>query len=546
MSDQIKSSLSTSPKHHLYIIFSLYAVFALVFGLAYKFSMNPDGISLLRLAGYIAEGNFQQSVTSGLSPLTIWLVSFFIFLGFDGLTAARIALGIGGGGLLLCSWFLARRFELSQHLRFIAALIAALLISFWTIQFIAADVMVAAFTLCYLYFVTDPHILSRKKVSFICGIVGGFSYLAHHYGLPFFLAHFPPMLFLRGYIDRDGKGYPWKTVLLSWGIGMAGLFMIVSVWVGIVSAKYGHITISAKGGAAHAVMGPKDVDRRHPFFVGGLFKPRDDYAIHVFEDSSEVNFKTWSPFESKEYFMHQLKVIKDNSLYILNHFVNKSPFFTYAFVLGILVLIPIAFLLNKLNDKKKFLYAWVLITFSIYCSGFLLLIARSPRRFYALMIVFILLSLHFMEELINAVRDVIPARSKKILTYYLLIIFCAAFAIKPGVHFLKAIKNIVTIDQVHPYREIAEQIDTIEFPHPYAIIRSSQKLSTDYYIAYFLKKQLLGRPISSDAGGISKELKSAGGKSLLVFDNPLIVEKLKLDSRFTHIASIKLESGRMG
>jgi hypothetical protein len=149
-----------------------------------------------------------------------------------------------------------------------------------------------------------------------------------------------------------------------------------------------------------------------------------------------------------------------------------------------------------------------------------------------------------MEELINAVRDVIPARSKKILTYYLLIIFCAAFAIKPGVHFLKAIKNIVTIDQVHPYREIAEQIDTIEFPHPYAIIRSSQKLSTDYYIAYFLKKQLLGRPISSDAGGISKELKSAGGKSLLVFDNPLIVEKLKLDSRFTHIASIKLESGK--
>ncbi len=101
--------------------------------------------------------------------------------------------------------------------------------------------------------------------------------------------------------------------------------------------------------------------------------------MHVYEDPSEVKFNTWSPFESKEYFIHQLKVIKDNFVYILNHFVNKSPFFTKAFVIGNLAFIPIAFLLNRLNDEKKFLYAWVIITFIVYCSGFLLIIARSPR-----------------------------------------------------------------------------------------------------------------------------------------------------------------------
>ncbi|MBI4682365.1 MAG: hypothetical protein HY757_04605 [Nitrospirae bacterium] len=540
----MKSLYPSTNKMQLTIVFITYLIFALIFGFAYRFAMNPDGISELRLAGYLAEGNFLQSVSSGYSPFIIWLYSAFIFLGFDGLTSARIAIALCGAGLLLCSWFLAQRFDLSQNIRFIAMLIAAPLIAFWTIQFISSDVLFAALILCYIYLVTDINILDKKTVSFLCGVAGGFSYLAHHYALPFFLVHFPVLLLTRGYIDKDNEGFLWKKVLISWGSGLMGFLIITSVWVSILSAKYGHLTISIKGGAAHAVLGPKDIDRRHPFFVGGLFKPRDDYAIHVFEDPSEVEFKTWSPFESKEYFIYQLKVIKINAEYILNHFVNKSPFFTYTSVIGILVLIPIAFLLNPLNNKKKFFYAWVATTFSIYCSGFLLIVARSPRRFYALMIVFLLLSFHFMEELINAFSASISERSKKILTLYLMVIVCSAFAIKPCVQLLRSIKNIVTVAQVQPYKEIAEQINTVDFRPPYAIIRSSQKLTTDYYMTYFLKKQLLGRPMSTDLDGITKELNSAGGKSLLVFDNPELTEKLKLDERYVHLASITLKSNK--
>ena len=191
-------------------------------------------------------------------------------------------------------------------------------------------------------------------------------------------------------------------------------------------------------------MGPNDKDRRHPFFVGGLYKPRDAYAIHIFEDPSDVKFETWSAFESKEYFIHQLKVIKDNAVYIFNHFVNKSPFFTYAFVIVIFAIIPMPFLLNPIDNKNRFLYSWVIITFSIYCSGFLLIIARSPRRFYALMLVFLLLSFHFMEELKCAVKDIVPDRRKKLLAFYLLIISISAFALKPCVHFIKSVKHIIS------------------------------------------------------------------------------------------------------
>ncbi len=530
----VMKAASLSVKTQLAIIMFAYIVFAAVFGYAYRYALNPDGLSLLRLAGYIAEGNFQWSVTRAWSPLITWLIAPFLFIGFDGLTASRVAIALCGAGMLLSSWFLSLRFDLSQNMRLVALLVAALLISFWTIQVISADVLLAALILLYIYFVTDPEVLNNRKIAFCCGIVGGVSYLSHHYAFPFFWVHFPLLLLIRGHIDRDKEGVSLKRVLASWVIGIAGFLIIASIWIGVVSVKYGQFTISSKGPIAHASVGPKD--KGHPFFAGGLYKPRDSYAIHVFEDPSEVKFKTWSPFESKEYFFYQLKLIKDNIVSILNHFVKMSPFFTYAFMVGVLALIPIVILLNKLNKKKRFLYAWFILTFCVYCSGFLLITARSPRRFYSIMIIFLFIAFHFLEELINAFRDSLSGKRKKIMTIYLLMIFVSAFALKPGVILIKSLKNIIAVDQVNPYREIVGQISDIQFPSPYAIIRSAQKPHTDIYIAYYLKKQLLGSPLSKDIEGITKELMDADARALLVFDSPESVQKLKSDIRYVHLA----------
>ncbi len=538
----MKSVPQSTQKNQLIIIFLTYLIFASIFGYAYRYALSPDGISLLRLAGYIAEGNFQQSVTRVWQPLISWLFSPFIFLGFEGLTAARIVISLSGAGLLLCTWFMALRFDLSKSMRLIALLIAALLISFWSVHLIADDVLFAALILCYIYFVTGPEILTNRKTSFYCGIIGGVSYLAHHYAFPFFFAHFPLLLVLRGYFDRDKEGYPMKKVLISWGVGIAGFLIIVSAWVGAVSVKYGELTISSKGSVARAAIGPEK--KGHPFFAGGLYKPKYNYAMHVYEDPSEVKFNTWSPFESKEYFVHQLNLIIENINAIINNFVKQSPFFTFPFVVGIIILIPISLLLNPLTKAKKYMYCWIILTFSVYSSGLILIIARSPRRFYAFMIIFILLSFHFLEELKNSISDVISDRRKKIMTFYLLIIIVSAFTLKPGMHFLRALNNVIAIDQVNPYREIAEQIKAVEFPSPYAIIRSAQKPHTDYYIAYFVDKQLLGRPMSTDVEGVTKELKAADAKSLIVFDNPGIVEKLRKDKRYIHAGALILKNNK--
>jgi hypothetical protein len=146
-----------------------------------------------------------------------------------------------------------------------------------------------------------------------------------------------------------------------------------------------------------------------------------------------------------------------------------------------------------------------------------------------------------MEELKGAFKDILPEKTKKAFMLFLLIIVVSAFAIKPSIQLARSVKHINTVEQVNPYKEIAERINTIDFPAPYAVVRSSQKPTTDYYMTYFLKKQLLGRPLSTDLDGITRELESAGGRSLVIFDRPGIVEELKRDSRYVHAGSLKLD-----
>jgi hypothetical protein len=264
--------------------------------------------------------------------------------------------------------------------------------------------------------------------------------------------------------------------------------------------------------------------------------------MHIFEDPSGLKFNTWSPFESREYFIHQLKVMKENINSILDHFIRRSPFFTYPFVAGTLVIILIALILSSWNEQRRYLYVWIITTFIIYCSGFILIIARSPRRFYALMIIFLLLAIHSLEELSKGMSGIVSGRRKKVLIFSLIFVVVSAFSLKPGTRLFRATGTVMAGAQLNPYGEIAEKLNAYQFPSPYAIIRSSQKHHTDYYIAYFLRKQFLGRPLSDDIHGITEELRAANAKSLLVFDNPGIVMKLNEDERYVHAGSLKLKN----
>jgi hypothetical protein len=470
-----------------------------------------------------------------------WLVAPFLITGLEPLWAGRIVIALSGAGMVVGCWHLSRRFDLPANFRFMALIILTLLIADWTIQFITADVLIAAFLVFYLYLVTSGDLLSCQRKACATGIVAGIAYYAKNYMLPFFMIHFPLMLLLQYIFFRnEGRILSWRRLVVSYISGVLCFFVIASGWILALSSRYGEFTLTGKSRIAFALMGPEEV-RHPPLFYDGLHRHSNDYQIHVFEDHTVLKYKTWSPFENRKYFIHQLKLIKTNLIYLFNHFVNLSPFFTYAFVICIFLIAVLSLLVNRMSRENGYLYAWIVITFVVYSSGYVLLIARSPRRFYALMAVFVFASCHFAEGLINRLSDGLNKKRRNLLVVFIALIIVGAFSVKPGIHLFRSASNIILREQVNAYRDIAEQIAVVDFPSPYAIVRSSQKPYTDYYIAFYLRKQFLGRPLSSDIDGITAELKSVGARSLIVFDNLEIVSKLEEDERYEHAGRIVLK-----
>lgn len=533
MFNKIKSVSLSSHKVQLVIIISTYIILASTFGYDNRYQINPDGVSYLRLARHIAEGNFQQSVTGYWGPLISWCIAPFLFFGVDGLTSGRIVIALWGLGFVFGSWLLASRFGLSHRIKFIAILIAAFAISDWSERSIHPDILLSTLLVYYFYTVTDPDILKYKKIAFLCGVFGGFAYLAKHYAFPFFLFHYPLILLLRGYTTKDEIKLLLKKTLVPLVVGMVTFLTIASPWVITISSKYQHLTLGTSGKRAHSLLGPQD--RRCPPSFSGLHKPKKAYVLHTWEDPSEMDYNTWSPFENKKYFIHQIKMSISNTVFIIKLLIKKF------FIFGILslLLLPISFLWNPLNPDKRFLYGWAIITIVIFCGGYILTFAKIERYFYHILIVVLLLSFHFLEELKSNIRvNNLETASNwiKYLLVFILIAISSAFTLQPAVHLLKSVRIMVTGNQINVKKKIVDKLNAI-VPGPYATIGTDWEMRTG--LMYYTKKQYLGSPNSSDLEGITKELKAADGNALIIFDNLTLVKKIKSDSRYSHKAVFK-------
>lgn len=558
----------TSRKSQFIIVALCYTILASMFGYAVRygtdpqsgFVANPDIISYLRLAGYIAEGNFQQSITGWWGPMISWLLAPFLYFGVDGIIAARIVVALSGLGLVISSWLLAKRLNLSDDVRLIVSLIASLLISRWTVNNeidLTPDLLLAALIVLYFYLATTPDLLINKKAALLCGVVAGLAYLSKHYALPFFMVHFPATLVLMGYAHKDKKEIAIKRIMLQWGMGMLAFILIAGPWIMVISSKYHRFTIATAGKANHAIMGPDhklQVAFGHMSFHG-LHKPKETYMLYSWEDPSEMEYKEWSPFENRNNFIHQLKIIENNILTILKYLFYGSPFFSYTFLVAIFTLIPLALLLNPLTNEKKFLYGWTLITLCIYASGYVLTFAgirlkslgpslsNGSRYFYPMMIVMLLIAFHFFEELKkgfhNINKQIATETRNMVCTLLLLIVFMSAFTIKPGLHLFHTVRHLVTVKSENVSRNIAEQLRAVEFPAPYAVMGFYRNVAFDLVVAYYLEKQYLGGVISTDIEGVTKELRDAEARSLIVYDNLPAVQKMKSDSRYIHKATLE-------
>jgi hypothetical protein len=86
--------------------------------------------------------------------------------------------------------------------------------------------------------------------------------------------------------------------------------LVAGPWVLILSLKYGRLMFSSTPGISHALTGPPDMDRYHPF--ARAFHRPERGRITSWEDPTRMAYNYWSPLESRAYASHEVKVLAQN------------------------------------------------------------------------------------------------------------------------------------------------------------------------------------------------------------------------------------------
>lgn len=462
--------------------------------------LNPDAISYIEIARRVSEGKWAESVSGYWSPLLSWSMAPMLIFGMDPLYAARISLAIWGGGLVI-AWhiLLQTHGSLNRYVHCATLCLIAMSVAWWAVQWITPDIILAACLALYFAAVLSEKLFRKAGYAVGTGLVGGVCYLAKSYAFPFFLAHFTLTVFMKWKLSSISLTARHAT--RTWILGIAGFLMIAGPWVGVLSSKYQKFTFSNVGPVAHAAIGPKKIPRHHP--IEQLQDPADG-RITVWETPEQMDYHFWSPFDSLDLFMHQIREVVRASLRLLNQLGNYDLLF---FSIPALLLAPLLFNFRR-NSDRTFWTLWALATVILYSGGFTL-VYSEPRYLEA-----VLWPLIFANAIILADTQFnLPKFSRMaLISLVLFSFFCGA-----PLSIRKA--REVASEDLGRYRAIAEQLSNIHHQGRFA---TSHDWNTATFVAYHAQFPSCGIPAETESAEIDAALSRHDVQSFLVLpDWPL-------------------------
>jgi hypothetical protein len=477
--------------------------------------MNVDGIIYIRRAQYMAGGLWWESLTGYWSPLISWCIAPLLAMKVDGLLAARLVLAAWGAGWVAAAQFLVRRVcPATQWLRIAVGCVLALVSVHLSLAMITPDVVMASCLLGYLALIAQPGLLRRRRNPLAAGALAGLAFLGKSYALPFFLVHAPVSLLLRA--KRMGRPGRWRDSARAGGLLVAGFACLAVPWVTILSIKYGRLTITTVGPIAHAIVGPIP----SPMEGRGRVPP-DPYMLET-EILDRRQYAYWSPFASRENFVHQWMVVRNNTFGAGEGNTLKLGLVPVLVRLDVLRLGAVA-LAGGLAFSLVAAFSrghrrrcgrhvpWVLFTAALYCGGFLP-IYFEPRYVLPILIpLAIILSLQLFVALRPRPRRGLSGRrlfrGPAIPALVVLSFGWTAFS-----------RTWPLISQPVPanFRQIAQAIDKAGIRGPVGGSNNRSAL----FVAYHLNQKYASIEFSDDPARDAQMLKELGVRALLVWDNP--------------------------
>ena len=335
--------------------------------------INPDAIAYIRLSRYLLAGDWHHAFSGYWSPLYPCLMAPLIATGMDGLLAAHLTLALCGGLFVWMAHRLLRQFEdtIPPLTRLWMLLVTACVAVHLMARIVSPDLLMGAVLMGYLATAARSSVLVRPRQAFRAGVLGGMTYLAKAYALPFFLVQFPVTLLMHALALRRarvagagiGRSVPARRLLVACAAGLLGFSTLAGPWIGLLSHRYGRLTMATAGPINHneAARAPAEVKYRPTFFV-----PPDPYITEAELLDQRVT-RFWSPLESWQRLRQQWEVMRDNVPQIVRALAKFDG----------VGLVPIALVIGLISaplvlrgGAVEWRSAWLAMTIAIYCAGF--------------------------------------------------------------------------------------------------------------------------------------------------------------------------------
>lgn len=349
----------------LLTIITAYAFFCLA-----KFHyvrLTADSMLYFSIAQKYLSGDFQNAVNGYWGPLLAWLLIPFLYFGVSHVFAINTLDAMLGILIIIGVWALSFRFEISDRIKNIIIIcLLPIVMKFSLSQ--PMDLLLVCILIFYIYIVFNSEYPQKISSGILSGILGSLAYFTKSYAFPFFIVHFFVINIAHyfRYVKREDR----QNVLKNAVAGFVLFFLISGAWIIIISNKYGHFTFSTMRDTNFNAPGPEamggGLEFGVPVFYEGFFEPPNETAFVIWEDPSYLRGNRWSAWQSKEHFIHFIKLTLKN---IAEALIFFESFSTFSIVI---ITAYILFLSGQIKDKTFLRGEWLypLFTLVLYSGGF--------------------------------------------------------------------------------------------------------------------------------------------------------------------------------
>ena len=319
MPDRNDAGNASSEAHHSFLRTALLGYLPLAIAVAWcqRDWINADLVSYASVAHRLLEGP-ASSVTGCWSPLLSWLMVPLLWLGIDDVLAARSVLIAAGACYIAAIHRLGQRLAPNHDGAFVQAALlvcAALQAVLWSGSMVTADLVGNACLFTGMAVLAAPRTLHSAPRALLAGACFGLAYLGKAYLLTFLVPMLPVLLGLLRALANDRSrtervdGVSIAQWLRTCVLCELAMLAVAAPWIAVLTEHYGRFTFAEVGKTHHANVGP-EWQGKDPMWN----PPLQLHWVLFFHFEPD-----WSPLQSWQHFVHQLKLIAGNGSRVLVH-----------------------------------------------------------------------------------------------------------------------------------------------------------------------------------------------------------------------------------